>query len=151
MSNHFHIVLKVKGEEDIISEYIRGKPTRVLSLRRINDKLNEVPLIISRQFSNLFNSYAQAFNKQNNRKGSLFSNRFKRKHIETNEYLFKLIHYVHYNPLCNDITTWKYSSYKAIIYDGFTMIARKQVLELFDGKQNFIYCHKTEPKLTGLE
>ena len=113
-----------------------------------------IPLIMSSQFSHFFNSYAQACNKERNRKGSLFNNRYKRKPIITDTYLIKLIHYIHYNPvaanLCNNIYEWKYSSYNAILSNDSTMIARKKVIDLFHDKQNFIYCHNVEPTLSGI-
>ena len=56
-------------------------------------------LIVSQKFSNLFNSYTQVYNKENNRKGSLFVNRYKRILISDKKYLLKLIHYIHYNPV----------------------------------------------------
>ena len=154
MPNHFHLVIKVKSEEDIMSAYKEQYPARVLNPRRVETQ-NSVSLIISKQFSNLFNSYAQAFNKENNRKGSLFVNRFKRRLVTDRNYLIKLIHYLHFNPvkanLNENIGDWKYSSYNAIINDKFTLINRKQVLELFDSRENFIYCHKNEPKISGIE
>ncbi len=74
-----------------------------------------VSLIVSQKFSNLFNSYAQAYSKENSRKGSLFVNRYKRILISELKYLLKLIHYTHCNPvttnLCNKPHEWKYSSY----------------------------------------
>ena len=152
MPNHFHLVIKIKSEKDILAAYFEKSPTRVSNPRRANDT---VSLLISRQFSNLFNSYAQAFNKQNNRKGSLFLNRLKRKPIDTTEYLIKLIHYIHYNPmlanLCSEISYWNFSSYNAIVNDSFTLVNRKSVLELFGGRDNFIYCHKIEPQISGIE
>jgi len=41
----------------------------------------------AKQFSHLFNAYAQAFNKRNRRHGSLFERPFKRKQVNNNQYL----------------------------------------------------------------
>ena len=124
--------------------------------RRVPDKeINSTSKRVSRQFSNLFNSYAQAFNKENNRKGSLFANRFKRILIDSNEYLIKLIHYIHHNPvkhgLVNSLTDWKYSSYRSILSTNNILIERHEVIELFSDKNNFEYCHLVEPNLSGIE
>lgn len=139
MPNHFHLIILIKGENEILAE---------------KKEQTSVPLIISRQFSNLFNSYAQAFNKENNRKGSLFLNWFKRKIIKDEKYLKKLIHYIHYNPvsanLCENVYDWNYSSYNALISNRLTLLARNKVIDLFYNKFNFIYCHKTEPQISGL-
>lgn len=146
--NHFHFIVKIKSEKNVLS-----RTTYENSNNCGTD--SPVSLIISHQFSNLFNSYAQSFNKENNRKGSLFVNRFKRKLITNQKYLLKLIHYIHFNPvmanLCEDIRDWKYSSYNAIINNSFTLLDRKQVIDLFDNKSNFIYCHKAEPIISGIE
>ncbi len=72
----------------------------------------------SRQFGNLFNSYAQSFNKAYGRTGGLFERPFKRKRITSDEYFVNLIYYIHYNPthhgFVDDFYNYQYSSYKAI-------------------------------------
>jgi len=110
---------------------------------------------ISRQFGHLFNSYAQAFNKNHNRHGSLFAPNFKRKAIDSDDYLRKVIHYIHHNPvkprLVKDIEMWRFSSYKAIISKQKTILKRNEVIGLFDTLDNFIYCHQYPPTLTGID
>jgi hypothetical protein len=94
--------------------------------------------------SNLFNSYAKAFNKQNNRTGSLFEKHFKRIKIQDENYLRNIIQYVHLNPkhhLNINYKTFKYSSFQSIISDKKTELARNEVLGYFDNIDNFIYCH----------
>jgi REP element-mobilizing transposase RayT len=116
MDNHFHIVIKIVEEEKIVTQSL----------------------------SNLFNSYAKAFNKQSNRTGSLFEKHFKRIKIQDENYLRNIIQYVHLNPknhLDLNYKTYKYSSFQAFISDKETKLARKEVLEYFDGIDNFIYCH----------
>jgi putative transposase len=144
MPNHFHFVLKIKSEQDIFNSYERVQNPRKADLN--------VPSFVSRQFSHFFNSYAQAYNKQYYRKGSLFANRFKRKHIDTQDYLKKLIQYVHFNPVWANLSThiseWQYSSFNEILKDDITFVERNKVLELFDGKENFIFCHKSEPEIS---
>ena len=116
MDNHFHIVLKVTVEEKTATQAL----------------------------SNLFNSYAKAFNKQNNRTGSLFEKHFKRIKIQDENYLRNIIQYVHLNPkyhLNLNYKTYKYSSFQSIISDKKTELARNEVLGYFDNIDNFIYCH----------
>lgn len=147
MPNHFHFIIQVNDLSEILLDDSISKATSI--------DVNNMPLIISRQFSHLFNSYAQGYNKQHNRKGSLFANRYKRKLITTESYLSKLIHYVHYNPvkanLCTKISYWQYSSYNAILSDKKTRIKRENVVDLFGDKRNFIFCHNIEPSLSGIE
>jgi REP element-mobilizing transposase RayT len=116
MDNHFHVVIKVTEEEKIVTQSL----------------------------SNLFNSYAKAFNKQNDRTGSLFEKHFKRIEIQDENYLRNIIQYVHLNPknhLDLNYKTYKYSSFQALISDKETKLAREEVLSYFDSIDNFIYCH----------
>ncbi|WP_369824021.1 transposase [Reichenbachiella sp. 5M10] len=110
---------------------------------------------LSKQFSNLFSSYTQALNKQLNRKGSLFMKNYKRKKVDDEVYLKKLIHYIHYNPvqaqLVINMEDWKFSSYQAIVSNSPTGILREEVIAHFDNLENFEYCHKHPPHLTGIE
>ena len=70
MDNHFHLVV------------------------RINDGG-----LVTQRFSNFFNAYAKAYNKQQNRTGSLFEKHFKRVQLKDDKYLKNLIIYVHLNPM----------------------------------------------------
>ena len=64
----------------------------------------------------LFNSYVQAVNKQQGRKGSLFEGRFQYVHVDKDEYLFHLCRYIHMNPvkakLVSQPVEWPYSNYR---------------------------------------
>jgi putative transposase len=63
----------------------------------------------------LFNSYTQAFNKQQGRSGTLFEGRAKSILVNTDEYVLHLCRYVHLNPLKAKLVThlseWPYSNY----------------------------------------
>jgi len=50
-------------------------------------RLNDDGKIVTQAFSNFFNSYAKAFNKENGRTGSLFEKHFKRIKLNDEEYL----------------------------------------------------------------
>lgn len=116
MGNHFHLVIKIIEDEKIVTQ----------------------------AFSNLFNAYAKAFNKQNDRTGSLFEKHFKRIKIQDESYLRNIIQYVHLNPkhhLDLNFKTYKYSSFQSIISHKQTKLARNEVLNYFDDIDNFIYCH----------
>ena len=116
MNNHFHMVIRIDEEEKIVTQSL----------------------------SNFFNSYAKAFNKQNNRTGSLFEKHFKRIRLEDKEYLKNLIIYVCLNPkhhLDLNFEEYKFSSYKYILSSRETKLKRNEVLELFGGLDNFTFCH----------
>lgn len=142
MPNHFHFLVRIKSEEEL-----RTFPKF--------QTLEKLPLALSKNFSNLFSSYTQAYNNQQGRKGSLFMKNFKRKPVLNETYLRKLIHYIHYNPVnhnyCKDIEEWEFCSYKTIITSKPTILKRDEVISYFDDLENFIYCHKNPPELTGID
>jgi len=108
-------------------------------------RIDEKPEVVIQSFSNLFNAYAKAFNKQNNRTGSLFEKHFKRIKLVNEDYLKRLILYVHLNPkhhLNIDYQDFNFSSYKSIISTKPTKIKREEILNMFDGIDNFVFCHK---------
>ncbi len=154
MPNHFHLLIKLKSEEDIFQFLKRNNkfPDDKMTLEGfqgltgVNIEIDFMGLHISKQFSNLYNGYSQAINKQESRKGSLFARSFKRKEIDSSEYLQSLILYIHTNPIHHQfvekIKDWKYTSYHSIVSELPTSIKRKEVLELFDDITNFKFCHQ---------
>ncbi|MEQ8910284.1 MAG: hypothetical protein RIC95_13885 [Vicingaceae bacterium] len=80
---------------------------------------------------------------------------FKRKRIDDEKYLRKLIHYIHYNPieagLTNEMEDWKYSSYSALMSNSKTNVSREEVIGLFESQSNFIFCHKAAPLLSAID
>jgi REP element-mobilizing transposase RayT len=122
MDNHFHLIIKVNSDPDSLTQ----------------------------SFSNFFNSYAKAYNKQISRTGSLFEKHFKRIRLEDELYLKNLILYVHLNPkhhLNIDYNTFLFSSYQSMLSDKETKLERKDVLNLFGGIDNFIFCHNSKKDL----
>lgn len=125
LDNHFHFLVRIKEKE--------------------TENLHET---ISKQLRLLFQSYALAFNKQQNRTGTLFQTPFKRALIKEQEHLFYLIYYIHHNPnkhkLTGNFTKWKWSSYRAILSKYETKLKRLEVLEWFGGEDNFVNFHDRE-------
>ncbi|MDT0650057.1 hypothetical protein [Autumnicola edwardsiae] len=117
LSNHFHVLIRVEKE----------------------------PKEVIQAFSNLFNAYAKAFNKQQERTGSLFEKHFKRIRLHNEEYLKKLVIYIHLNPqlhLSENFERFRFSSYQTIISKKETSLNKKKVIALFDDLQNFEYTHR---------
>ncbi|TRX00597.1 transposase [Flavobacterium gawalongense] len=139
MPNHFHFVLKIKSESKIKS--FAKVPNFDKTLQ--NQGLHSFSSIASKQISKFISSYSQSYNKVNNRHGALLESPFKRKKIETEEYLRNLMIYIHQNPieLKIDFKTYKFSSYAAIVSKADTNIMRSEIIELFDDLDNFIFCH----------
>ncbi len=148
MPNHFHLLVKIKSEEEL-NVFFTAKLSK--GLKPLESSLER---LISLQFGHFFNSYTQSYNKQQQRNGSLFFPNFKRKIIDDENYLEKVIHYIHHNPLkhgyCKALENWKFSSYNGILSDNNTLLKREEVISIFDNRQNFIYCHKNPPELTGI-
>ncbi|HBX51643.1 MAG: hypothetical protein A2W98_02260 [Bacteroidetes bacterium GWF2_33_38] len=137
MPNHFHLAVRIK---DLTGFENLDIPTLT---KFDEDSFSE---FVSKQFSNFFSSYSQAFNKQQSRRGSLFERPFKRKHITTDEYFKILIHYIHYNPVhlefVNDLRDWKYSSYESYFSSKTTLIKRDEAISWFGDVKNFEEFHK---------
>ena len=116
MDNHYHFVVEIIAEE---KQTIQG-------------------------FSNFFNAYAKAFNKQEGRTGSLFEKHFKRKHITEETYLLNLICDIHNNPF-EQKENYLYSSYRHYINntqpEQFT-IQKDVALDLFNDLENMILVTK---------
>jgi REP element-mobilizing transposase RayT len=167
MPNHFHFLIKVKHEEEVtknknLGSIKRDKTTKVfLPLSSEEEstvannimqttKINKTFVVstltdIEKAFRDFFISYAKAFNKQNNRTGSLFQYKFKRKLINEDSYLSSITAYIHLNPvkanLCNNLEEWEFSSYKAYLTDKVTAITRDPILEWFGGIEYFKKFH----------
>lgn len=130
LENHFHFLVKVKEENEISK-----KP--------------------SQQFSNLFNAYTKAFNKQQNRHGTLFERPFKRKEISDEKYFRNLVLYIHTNAvhhnLVKKVEDYTWSSYASIITNKPSNIRRREVINWFDDKANFIACHQQKNDFLSLK
>ncbi len=89
MNNHFHLLVYMEG--DVLS----------LVMKRLGIR------------------YAWYFNNKHGRVGHLFQDRFSSEKVETEEYLHRVLRYIHQNPLkanlVKDITDYKWSSYRAYL------------------------------------
>lgn len=134
----FIFLIKIKDEEDIEDFQKRYKPTE-------SEKELDYHKIVMNQFKRMLNGYAQAYNKQYDRKGALFVDYIKRKEINNEYYFSKLIHYIHNNPVhhnfCKSIDEWKFSSYHSVISNKPSLIERKEVLDWFGDTEYFIKFH----------
>jgi len=128
MPNHFHLLIRFNDSDQVSNE--------------------DEHKYLMRQFSNLLNGYAKAYNKKYNRKGSLFLDFLKRKKVDDEKYLIKLLHYIHNNPVnhgfVEDISDWKYSSYHSYInLIKESKIERTEMMQYFDRIKDFIEYHKS--------
>ena len=133
MPNHFHALILIKELSPPFGKYETSQ------------------MYIIKQFSNLFSSYTQAFNKMYDRRGSLFIPSFKRKEIDSDTYLTQIITYIHRNPIhhgfCKSLEGWPHSSYHAILSPKPTKIRRKEVMNWFGSKDEILSTHRQTVQL----
>ncbi len=138
MPNHIHFAVKIKPETEL----------KLLEHYKLSKSYGSSEKYISKQFANLFSSYTQAFNKQQNRKGSLFMQNFKRKLIDSDNYFKQLVIYIHLNPVHHGfvkyLKNWKFSSFNSYFSSKETKLKRNEVFNWFDGEENFRKSHKEE-------
>jgi putative transposase len=55
-----------------------------------------------------------------------------------------VIIYIHQNPIAlkGNFRAYKFSSYQTVLSQLETNLMRKEVIELFDGLENFVFCHE---------
>ncbi|MFD2200980.1 transposase [Shivajiella indica] len=118
--NHFHFLVKIKPNIT-------------------NEKLVKA-------FADFQNSYSKSFNKAFKRHGALFQRKFKRKKIDSEEYLSQVIIYIHLNPVKHKITQspfdWNFSSLKTYLSEKPTKLNRSMALEWFGGLEGFRISHQ---------
>jgi len=162
MPNHFHLLVKIKTEEEIVAAFSSTNPPSTfppltfpkfqtlekLGLEKFKrlekfkklDTLETKSNFLSKQFANFFSSYTQSFNKVYGRRGSLFLKNFKRKEIVDENYLLNLILYIHLNPIkhgfTNKVLDWKWHSYAS-----FPFVYEEEFRMLFGDKENYENIH----------
>lgn len=113
LSNHIHFLVEIKSQVVVPPE-----------------SKYSASQFVSKQFSNLFSSYSQAFNKQQGRMGNLFMSNFRRRKIQSNEYLIYVIKYIHLNPvnhgIVKNVWQWRFSSYHALCANDSTFLSREK-------------------------
>jgi REP element-mobilizing transposase RayT len=111
--NHFHLLLKINYEGE------------------------DVFYTISKQFKKLCVAYTQIVNAQEGRSGNLFQRGLRRIKVSDQEYLKRLVFYIHNNPVKHGIITdfkdYPYSSYFFIISNDITIVNVNEVLSWFSG------------------
>jgi putative transposase len=137
LKNHFHVLVRIKAVAEQGQYGTMLKP--------------------SQQFGHLFNAYTKAINKAYGRTGSLFEHPFERIEVTSEQYLLRLISYIHHNPqthgLIADFRAWPYSSYHALCAPQPTRLCRDDVLAWFGGPAQVGAAHQivgVDPSLASL-
>ncbi|MCK4311357.1 MAG: transposase [Candidatus Cloacimonetes bacterium] len=124
LPNHFHFLVKAVYLSDLkdekykeIENYTKNKfkPDRFSKPVRFEEVELEFSNFLVQKISNFLNCYTKSFNKVYNRRGSLFQRPTKSKHISSENYLQRVVRYIHCNPqkhkYINEIENWQFSSY----------------------------------------
>jgi putative transposase len=175
LKNHFHIAIRTRSEADIIDFHVEKKtkildnvtnnvgrvpnPAYVENVKILENsmdiKIPSASFIISKQFSNLFNSYAQSINKAHSRTGGLFEEPFRRILVDSDSYFTELIYYIHHNPqkhgFVKNFRAYPHSSYHAHLSNAMTRLRREEVWDWFGNKNEFEKFHIGSPALSNLD
>ena len=87
LKNHFHLLVRVKTD---LTDNLPLKGFRNLSGLENEKGLHHIDNIVSKKFSDLFNSYTKSINKAYNRTGGLFETPFRR--IEVTSETFNMVY-----------------------------------------------------------
>lgn len=120
LENHFHLLLRVKE--------------------------NSPYGLFSRQYQRWILHYTNNINTRERRSGSLFLNPFRRLPVENENYLKRLIFYIHNNPEkhheITDFKTSQFTSFPDYLSDHDTIIKRDYIFDIFGSKLEFIEYHQ---------
>jgi REP element-mobilizing transposase RayT len=146
LGNHFHFMIKVNDLTDLTTfKKLSNLTTEKLSNLELQDRQKTTHDIVSDQFKKFFQSYAMAYNKEQNRIGTLFQTPFKRVRVDDENYLRELACYINTNAqkhnLVKDFRDWKWSSYHNIISNRKTKLLKEELIRYFDIIDNFKYSH----------
>ncbi len=140
MNNHFHLLVRVKKEDEIYNSPNLQGYKNLEGLKNRNR--------INQQFSNLFNAYSKAFNKRYKRTGSLFEHPFRRIPVNSLAHLKYLVYYIHHNPVhhgfCDDMLEYPWSSYLTILSPKKTNLKRDEVLKWYKDQHYYKEYHSSE-------
>jgi len=145
LPNHFHILLKVRSEEEI-REAIVSEDTN--AARQYLAGTTTVDKFLGNQLSRFFSGLVIRYNKKHRRQGQLFKQGVKKVALNSHRTIEQQMHYIHNNPvnhgIVSDAGNWEYSSYYAYISNGSTLMPREEVLNAFGGVDEFISFHQKQ-------
>jgi hypothetical protein len=147
LGNHFHLLIRIKDEI---------RPIPGVAIETSDQKAQKTTHdVVSHQFKKFFQSYAMAYNKQQDRIGTLFQTPFKRALVPNDTYFTKLIYYIHSNPqhhgLIDDFRKWPRSSYSRMLIEKPSKLRKQEVIDWFGGANRYLQYHEEEYKMIADE
>ena len=156
MGNHFHFAVRIKDEDKIgylnpvnsnsnilMTKWKTYFPKSQEEKREFVKKPDP-----DKMLQHLFSSYAKWINKRHKRTGALLEHPYESIEVSNEEYLKRLIIYIHNNPVkhgfCEHLVEYGWSSYLSLISIKPTRLARGTVMGWFDDQANFIAAHKKQ-------
>jgi len=143
LKNHFHLLVKIRPVEGIVS---------LSSLQEPDVDISKVP---SLHFSNFLNSYGKAMNKSYDHTGSLFQHPFGRKMIVDNMQLYRTAAYIHQNPIKHQLAInrmdWKWSSFNEVFEGKSQLIKATSLDDFFGGYMNYLSIEYPLESFSGID
>jgi putative transposase len=141
MKNHFHLLVSVKQNLTI-------NPTDLEDQSGLTGGLHSPNRIVSKKFSDFFNSYSKSINSAQNRTGGLFETPFRRILVDSDAYFSQLVWYIHFNPqkhgFVNDYRVYPHSSYHSHLSEKSTKLEREKVISWFGNKNTYTSFHSIQ-------
>jgi putative transposase len=151
LGNHFHLLIRILPENEIRAKKAQFEalnPAKILANKNENAKQKSIHEIVSHQFKKFFQSYAMAYNKQQNRVGTLFQTPFKRALVDNDQYFTNMIHYIHANPqkhgFVTDFRTYEWSSYQRFLIEKPSKLRKEEVFNWFGNKDEYLRFHSID-------
>jgi len=165
LRNHFHVLLRVKSEVEIIETLMDSPDKKTLKVSLPDSKFDLQGILasngqdsqgkplgsilgegfVSKRFSDFFNAYAKSINKAYNRTGSLFQHPFGRVMVTSDRQFWAAVRYIHQNPqkhkFVDDFRDWKWSSYGTMLSEKPTRLNRGAVMEWFGNCDEYVSLH----------
>ena len=173
-TEYYHIIMRGNNRENIFSQQFQKQYFKDLLKEQIDEGYiavagycimdNHIHIVIKADIGCLTKAiksinikYAMNFNKERERIGHVFQDRFKSEEILDENYLIQVIRYIHNNPIKAKMVKspeeYKWSSYNEYIGQNTVIddVQKDLILELNNGISKFICFHKEQDDNEYLE
>ena len=146
LGNHFHLLVRIKENDNKIENLTDLEDPSGLITKKEGMGLHHPDKLVSKKFSDFFNSYTKSINKMIGRTGGLFETPFKRIKIDNAAYFSQVMVYIHFNPqkhgFVDDFRDYKHSSYHSHLSLKSSKLMRTEVLNWFGNAKEYIDFHE---------